>query len=810
MLNAHAAGADANDAVLVGSDLTAAEVEVFWRDVVPALAPVPDATIGKLFAQSEALHERFGTPRMRRFERLLERFSLMLRERVGPCAYGDAEPSIPKMSHYRLCLVINTIVLDGEAAYRAALDAPFQVGDRAASARDIDVIRGQIVFRPRMMDFLIRSQRVNLKVMRKPEYRCRVFGSSSTCSSPTSQRESFGGPNGRSPSRATSSSKASALTRSQMSRDRRWLLRRFSERRPTLPPRPIPRGFAHRACTNVARVAYLFASPLPRRHESMSEKEPQREPKAKRLTAPWSSGDLAWALGLSLPLLLYALELKLLRVLHRGVPLGPLSVLGLFASDVLATLGWLLVSLAVLLVCQGKWPRRLGRSTLRLAALLGATLLLGGHGYFMSSGTSLDWPLLRFSLVHVDEMGKVIGSARSPVRVFLFSLVAVSIVFLPIVAERAFAGRAGASLAAARRAGWFAATGAAAGLLMLLALRVDSVHGRDLSRDTVLNILATMGVAAEDDAEAIARAESWPRGPQRLVATDKTRAKNVFVILLESTGAWATSLYGGKNDTTKTLSMLAKKSLVAEHMRAVMPHTTKALTATFCGVMPRPSVGAPEALPAGIPARCLPALVADHGYDTMFLQSATHEFENRTQLTENMGFDQFKSGDDLNARGFRLSNYFGYEDKILLAPLDAFFTEQKKRGRPFFLGMLTNTPHHDYRPSFGYPRTHFVDDKIEDRYLNAVRYDDFLIRDIVELLRRHGLLDNTILVIMAATARASGSTGVSRTTTSFTKRACAFLSHLRRSGRPSCLKDSRRFHRARHRPDHRGPARARP
>jgi hypothetical protein len=169
MLAALSAGNEADVAVRVASDFSADEVDVFWRDVVPAMAAQPEDSVGRLLERAAQLRERFGEPRMRRFERLMERFSLMLRERVAPNAFGDAQPALPKLSHYRLCLLINAIVLDGRETLLAALAEPGLVAKHAQACRDLAIFRGQILFRPRMVDFLIRSQRVNLRVMRKPE-----------------------------------------------------------------------------------------------------------------------------------------------------------------------------------------------------------------------------------------------------------------------------------------------------------------------------------------------------------------------------------------------------------------------------------------------------------------------------------------------------------------------------------------------------------------------------------------------------------------------------------------------------------------
>ncbi len=464
--------------------------------------------------------------------------------------------------------------------------------------------------------------------------------------------------------------------------------------------------------------------------------------------APWSRTDAAFLAGLYVPLLTYALFFKIERIRERGIPLRVSSVFTLCSSDIAMHLAWAFAGMSALALARGRWSGWIVRGVLVAIAVMCAAVVLGAHGYFMSSGTTLDWPLLWFGLSHIEDTAKVIESARTPSRILAFSVAVVCTLVLPFVAAR-LAGESD------KTSKWRARAVAAVASLVLAAsclfgaLQGGAKFGRDLSRDAVLNVLATLTLTTDEQTQQTrARARSWPLGAKKLIAGSTSKRKNVVLILLESTGGWATSLYGGPYDTTPELAALGKQGLVLESMRALVPHTTKALVTTLCGVIPRLGVGAVEALPNGIPARCLPELLGELGYDTMFMQAATGEFENRVKLSSNLGFAKFKSGDEMDASGLRLANYFGYEDRILLQPVRDWLTTEKSRRVPFFLTILTNTPHHDYRPVYSYGRKRFVDNTRQDHYLNAVRYDDFIVRDIVESLRRAALLDDTIVIVM--------------------------------------------------------------
>jgi len=135
MVEAFRAGMAPDEAVLVQSDLTAEDVATFWDELVPML----ERTRGD-FAQHEAhaaaLVARFGMKRLKRLERVLERFVWLLRQRTERHHYADAEPKIPVKSNFRYHMLMQEAVTDGRAAYLALLDEPGRLSARAATSSD--------------------------------------------------------------------------------------------------------------------------------------------------------------------------------------------------------------------------------------------------------------------------------------------------------------------------------------------------------------------------------------------------------------------------------------------------------------------------------------------------------------------------------------------------------------------------------------------------------------------------------------------------------------------------------------------------
>ena len=105
-----------------------------------------------------------------------------------------------------------------------------------------------------------------------------------------------------------------------------------------------------------------------------------------------------------------------------------------------------------------------------------------------------------------------------------------------------------------------------------------------------------------------------------------------------------------------------------------------------------------------------------------------------------------ESLDEEHKEKFEWSNYFGYEDDILLKPSEEWLKERGDGG-PFLVKYLTGTGHHDYRVRSRYGREYFSEDHLLDAYLNCLRYQDFFVRNVIEQYKELGLYENTIFVL---------------------------------------------------------------
>jgi arylsulfatase A-like enzyme len=242
----------------------------------------------------------------------------------------------------------------------------------------------------------------------------------------------------------------------------------------------------------------------------------------------------------------------------------------------------------------------------------------------------------------------------------------------------------------------------------------------------------------------------------------KLNGKNVVFILLESTRADTISYYNPRTPpVTPYIDELVTESLVVDHAFSVIAYTSKALTAILCGI--EPFIGAEvfaNMFPSPIP--CLPTILNEQGYNTVFFQSPTGLFESRKNLLKRIGFQNSYAHEDYLIRSeeeagennksnqnnspFEMVNLLGFEDRVMLEPSREWLSKNKKS--PFLAVYLTFSTHFPYiLPKHVKPYP-YENNRQFNNYLNAVNYLDSFVEELISDYKNAGLYDNTIFVIL--------------------------------------------------------------
>ena len=471
-----------------------------------------------------------------------------------------------------------------------------------------------------------------------------------------------------------------------------------------------------------------------------------------------SGRDWVYLSSLLLPLVIYDLVLKGIRIhSQEGLP-GGVAAFALIRSDLLFNLGFVFSWVGLFaLTRQSRW-RWPVVFLFHTAAILVVATTTSAHQYFQETGSTLSLSVITYSLSKLGEIGDVIGSVTS-LAIWAWVLVILGyLVIGPWTISTLVCGKPGrprsyGSLSTCRLFALGAFTTAVGLIFLSVPVRAGEA-GKSFSRDTIVNVVMSE-VEHAKIRDLVANASPMqPPAQTHLQQTAETQKKNVVLIHLESVRARSTTPYNENLDATPYLDSLSKKSLMAERAYTIVPHTSKAITAINCGIDPHLVREITEAEPGGVPARCLPELLKEQGYDSVWFSSATEYFEDRRSLVQNFGYDEFYPVDTMNKAGFQMSNYFGYEDDIMLQPSRDWL--ERHKDRPFLATYLGVTGHHQYIPVDRYGLKDYSDFPPLDHYQNSVRYLDFFVKNVIDQYKELGLYDDTIFVIYGDHGEAFG------------------------------------------------------
>ena len=112
-------------------DLTAADVELFWNDLVPLIGLENRQSFDTLPDVVPLVRARYERKQLRRLNRILARFSLILVARLEPLYLGrGSKPLIPVDTYFHLWMLAQHVIGKGKDAYLQALANPIAINEQ--------------------------------------------------------------------------------------------------------------------------------------------------------------------------------------------------------------------------------------------------------------------------------------------------------------------------------------------------------------------------------------------------------------------------------------------------------------------------------------------------------------------------------------------------------------------------------------------------------------------------------------------------------------------------------------------------------
>ena len=474
--------------------------------------------------------------------------------------------------------------------------------------------------------------------------------------------------------------------------------------------------------------------------------------------------DRIYLLSLLGPFVVYNLALKASTIVAASGDNWLPSIL----SDAFFTLGYALLWVGLFAATpSGGLLRRAVLVLFHAATMLAVLVATCAHQYYQETGTTLDSRVVAVFLPNIGEILLMFASVSVVAWLLLVGALFYAILG-PSLVTRALGWRPGGrGKVSAGTSGYFSSFLGPIGPFLLaigfgsfsvLIGSAPAVTDESLARAPLINLIATGIEELETEEDAGPTVEN-PAAQARLAPTPQTERRNVVLVHLESTRAQSVTPYNEDLKTTPFLDELAKSSLLAERAYTTVPHSSKASVSANCGVYPHLVTTTTEALPGGIPAPCLAGLLEKQGYNTVFFQSSTKRFENFQGLVRSFGYEEYYPLETMEEEGFEKTNYFGYEDDMMLGPSEEWLKEHGNE--PFVAEYLTGTGHHDYRClNTHYGSEDFADEEPLNSYLNCMRLQDHFVENLIDQYKELGLYEDTIFVFFGDHGEGFGEHGL--------------------------------------------------
>jgi phosphoglycerol transferase MdoB-like AlkP superfamily enzyme len=223
--------------------------------------------------------------------------------------------------------------------------------------------------------------------------------------------------------------------------------------------------------------------------------------------------------------------------------------------------------------------------------------------------------------------------------------------------------------------------------------------------------------------------------------------RNVVVVILESAAAQYLRPYGAAEDPMPNLTALAQQGMLFENMYAVYPESIKGLIAILCSNYP-----AFDTKPEHYETNTSPSLAAilrQRNYHTALFHSGRFQYLGMTSIIRNRGYQVLE---DAGHIGGDHNSSFGIDEPSTVRRMLAWI-DSLPSGERFFITYMPIAGHHPYATP---KRGPFPDDRLIDRYRNALHYADAALEALFSGLQARRLDRETLFVVLGDHGQAFG------------------------------------------------------
>lgn len=232
------------------------------------------------------------------------------------------------------------------------------------------------------------------------------------------------------------------------------------------------------------------------------------------------------------------------------------------------------------------------------------------------------------------------------------------------------------------------------------------------------------------------------------------RRNNVILMVVESASVNRLGLWRGDPRTTPSLNKLKPHALLFDNYYSPVPVSMKSLLSLTCSTYPHADPEADTYTNPTIDCRSLSEMFFDAGYQSALFHAGHFSYTDKHLFFAGRGYGVMRDARSLkNEKNYPI-NGWGIDDRAMFdEALD--WLKQVDASRPFFLTLISLSPHHPYKINNLFPAP-FGTSSSQAKYDNAVHLVDSQIGRVWNWLVDNNLQDDTLFVVVGDHGEAFG------------------------------------------------------
>ncbi len=293
----------------------------------------------------------------------------------------------------------------------------------------------------------------------------------------------------------------------------------------------------------------------------------------------------------------------------------------------------------------------------------------------------------------------------------------------------------------------------------------DRILFKEVSGNPLFNLFISRDLKIEITTEAMTEGEYKfglntesllnPRLHRRINNIPRGKDYNIILYFFESTPMAYFDLEINGEKVLPNWHRLKKNALFAKNHYANFPLSANAMLSVFTSAYSHHSKDLVVQKYSSIKLNSITEILKENDYTTSVVHTGDLRYAGQRRFLSYRGIDRIIDLPELEEiPPYNYKVGWGVDERAMTAPSIEFL---KNRGnKPFFIKYMPVNPHHPYAIPDGFkqitgPVPRGIDYKERNwlNYLNSLHYADYCLGELIDTLEKEGLMENTILFLVA-------------------------------------------------------------